>query len=633
MLYQTAMKASASIYTLFVTAALFAGILIVHTELELMAGHNSYPWLQLTQPLEGGEGSESDMSFTTSTMSPEAFTAQHSMASLADLEFEPGFSTPIPPFPSHDARAHTLSFAEEFHLTKKVDNGIETTKLDAETQPQYCSLDMLSNNTFSLRQLSVKEADGFTSFDASETNGYYEQNPVDQVADFTFLDASENCEHYGRVQDSTESLLSRKMFGPSSTSMSRCGNGPNFEPLESIIEDLPSFREKSIPLDLNETCIDDGDGSPCPSMIESDDSSVEDIGLRKAFACPYFRLDPVRHIECLSRRLYRIQDIKQHLSRRHYIRRDKMSNASDNIQGINIKTQKILKLRSDRRLSPESQWREIWRTLFDRSLPREGPYLGNLKEEIVGSAITICKKGSSRVVPGIVRSLGLRNDQGKAIQQLMEHLFSGFQALSKEESNDVETEDTSTYSGVDSLPLTPKGMDFGFDVPLHRSPSPQIQASYSTEDIMQIEQFSSVMPTRLPDDTTFERNNENDILMEYQPTKHLKTDVQVKPVWSLHTALGTLKTVENSETACSTSNSKPDGKSLNCWTPVLDDRKDADIGMYEYVDAWECDNCGFEYIFRPSGTSSDMLCFNVLCLGRLPGHYDSVYKARVRRGG
>ncbi|SCO02819.1 uncharacterized protein FFM5_08017 [Fusarium fujikuroi] len=519
-------------------------------------------------------------------MSPEPFTAQHSMASLADLEFEPGFSTPIPPFPSHDARAHTLSFAEEFHLTKKVDNGTETTKLDAETQPQYCSLDMLSNNTFSLRQLSVKEADGFTSFDASETNGYYEQNPVDQVADFTFLDASENCEHYGRVQDSTESLLSRKMFGPSSTSMSRCGNGHNFEPLESIIEDLPSFREKSIPLDLNETCIDDGDGSPCPSMIESDDSSVEDIGLRKAFACPYFRLDP-----------------------------------------------KILKLRSDRRLSPESQWREIWRTLFDRSLPREGPYLGNLKEEIVGSAITICKKGSSRVVPGIVRSLGLRNDQGKAIQQLMEHLFSGFQALSKEESNDVETEDTSTYSGVDSLPLTPKGMDFGFDVPLHRSPSPQIQASYSTEDIMQIEQFSSVMPTRLPDDTTFERNNENDILMEYQPTKHLKTDVQVKPVWSLHTALGTLKTVENSETACSTSNSKPDGKSLNCWTPVLDDRKDADIGMYEYVDAWECDNCGFEYIFRPSGTSSDMLCFNVLCLGRLPGHYDSVYKARVRRGG
>lgn len=213
---------------LSVTAALFARIVIAHTELELMAGQNSYPWRQLTQPLEGGEGPESDISFTTSAVSPEAFTAQHFMASLADLEFESGFSTPIPPFPTHDARAHTLSFAEALHLTKRVHNGTETTNLDAETQPLNCPLDMFSNNTFSLRQLPVKEAEGFTSFDAFETNGYYEQRPVDQATDLTFLDASDTYEDYGHgfyVQGSTEGLSSRKMFGPSSTSTLRCGTG------------------------------------------------------------------------------------------------------------------------------------------------------------------------------------------------------------------------------------------------------------------------------------------------------------------------------------------------------------------------------------------------------------------------
>ncbi|KAF4496849.1 hypothetical protein FAGAP_7004 [Fusarium agapanthi] len=496
MVYQT-MKKSASIRQLFFTAVLSAGIVVDSTGLEFMAGQNFCPWLQLTQPLECGEGSDIEMSFATSEASSEVFTPQHSMTSSFGMEIESGLSTPIPLFPTYDSGSQRLSFAEALHLTQILDHDKETAdNFNTETQPQYCSLDMLSNKNFPSRQGPVDKTEDFALFAGSETNRYY-------------------------GKDSPDRLSRKKVIGPTSALLLTYGIGDHFEPLQSVEEDLPSSREQSIPLGPTETCIDDEEGSPCPSMVESDDSSVEDIELRKAFACPYFRLDPVRHIECLSRKLYRIQDVKQHLSRRHYIKRDN----SDNTRGVNPRTQKVLKLRLDRRLSPEGQWHEIWRTLFNGTLPREGPYLGNSKEEIVGSMIA--------------------------------------------------TEKASTGSGVDSIPMTPKDMEFEFDfnVPLHRSPSPEIQNSYSSKDITQIQESNSVIPTGLPDYTTFDRNMEDDILTGYQSPKRLTADAQAKPAWTPHTALGTLKKVENLETAGATSNGKPDGKSLRDWAPVFDNGK------------------------------------------------------------
>ncbi|KAF5575619.1 hypothetical protein FPCIR_13037 [Fusarium pseudocircinatum] len=198
----------------------------------------------------------------------------------------------------------------------------------------------------------------------------------------------------------------------------------------------------------------------------------------------------------------------------------------------------------------------------------------------------------------------------------------------------METEEAPTYGGVDSLPMTPKDMEFDFDfnVPLHRSPSPEIQDSCTSKEMTEMQESNSVIPNGLPECTTFEGNGEDDILIGYQSEKQCKADAQVKPAWPPNTTLGTSNTIESSETACGTTTSTElAGKSLTCLTHVLEDRKDPD--PYEYVDAWECNNCGFEYIFRPSGASSDMLCFNYPCLGRLPSYYDSVYKARVIRGG
>ncbi|SCV54227.1 uncharacterized protein FFB14_13534 [Fusarium fujikuroi] len=600
--YQTAMKESASIRQLCFTAVLFGGIVVDSTGPEFMAAQNSCAWLQLTQPLEGGEGSESDMTFANSTANSELFTTQHFMPSLFDSECEPGLSTPIPSFSTDDTISQRLSFAEALQRTQVVDHGTEATSYNAETQPQYCSLDMISNKGLPLRQRAINEDGGFMLFGAPEIYSFHER-------------------------DSTDSLSSKEAAKPSSTLLLTYGNGDHFEPLKSIEQDQPSRAKQSIPLTPPETCIGDEERSPCISVTETDDSSIEDIEERKVFACPYLRLDPVRHIDCLSRRLYRIQDVKQHLSRRHYTNRDRTKSISDNIKGVNARTQRVLKLRLDRRLSPEKQWQEIWKTLFDRTLPIEGPYLGDSKEEIVGSMIAICKKGSSRVVPGILRSLGLSSEKAKSVQQLMEELFSGFQALSDEQSNDMETEKASVCGGVDSIPMTPKDMEFefNFNVPLHRSSTPEIQNSYSSKDVTQMQESNSVIRTGLFDHTTVEGNREDDILMGCQSKKHLR------PAWPQSPTLSVLKTVENPETAEATSNSRPDRKSLSDWAPGLDDRKYP--GSWEYVDAWECNNCGFEYIFRPSGAASDMLCINYPCLGRFPGYYGSAYKTWVRKEG
>ncbi|CAG9993204.1 unnamed protein product [Clonostachys byssicola] len=43
----------------------------------------------------------------------------------------------------------------------------------------------------------------------------------------------------------------------------------------------------------------------------------DDVEITEIFACPFFRRDPVQHIDCLGRKLKRISDVKQHINRRH----------------------------------------------------------------------------------------------------------------------------------------------------------------------------------------------------------------------------------------------------------------------------------------------------------------------------
>lgn len=108
---------------------------------------------------------------------------------------------------------------------------------------------------------------------------------------------------------------------------------------------------------------------------------------RRRFACPFWKHAPGRYRDCFVHKLNRIQDVKQHLSRRHTpehycgrcstIFRNKESyldhisspeglfcTPSTNLDGISTDQRQKLCRKSNPKLSPEEKWFAIWDVLF-----------------------------------------------------------------------------------------------------------------------------------------------------------------------------------------------------------------------------------------------------------------------------
>lgn len=166
---------------------------------------------------------------------------------------------------------------------------------------------------------------------------------------------------------------------------------------------------------------------------ENRDSNATLSRASKAFACPYFRFDSIRHIDCLSRKLNRIKDVKQHLARRHSAEPTESQHTGENIEGVSSSARDLLKVRVDRRLPPESQWHTFWDILFKRTGPVLGPYLGNPEEEIIGVALEICRKSSSEAVSSFLVKRGLSVSRIGLFQSLMGKLLESLGNCSEEQ--------------------------------------------------------------------------------------------------------------------------------------------------------------------------------------------------------
>ncbi|KAF4429954.1 hypothetical protein FACUT_8994 [Fusarium acutatum] len=125
----------------------------------------------------------------------------------------------------------------------------------------------------------------------------------------------------------------------------------------------------------------------------------------KKFACPYFRKDPERHLECINLKMVRISDVKQHLKRRHtapypcprcskgflslnlqeeHILQQNCSPGSGaNWDSVSLASQKALQARFRKNLSTEAQWYGIWTILFGvpRTMPK--PHLDGVVKEVI----------------------------------------------------------------------------------------------------------------------------------------------------------------------------------------------------------------------------------------------------------
>ncbi|KAE8448016.1 hypothetical protein EG329_009939 [Mollisiaceae sp. DMI_Dod_QoI] len=112
---------------------------------------------------------------------------------------------------------------------------------------------------------------------------------------------------------------------------------------------------------------------------------------QRSLACPYLKLDPIKHRSCCVKQLSRIRDVKQHLSRRHtpdrYCQRCLETSFIDEqslqrhvdlntcplkdralLEGISYQQQRQLSRKSNANLAEESQWFAIWEILFPENL-------------------------------------------------------------------------------------------------------------------------------------------------------------------------------------------------------------------------------------------------------------------------
>ncbi|KLO90241.1 Uncharacterized protein LW93_5698 [Fusarium fujikuroi] len=164
----------------------------------------------------------------------------------------------------------------------------------------------------------------------------------------------------------------------------------------------------------------------------------------ETFACPFYRKDPVRFLECINVRMVTISIVKQHLKRRHAanlhcsvckqgfpstkLLEDHLQGEScyrsiiDSSDTIPPHILEALKLRSDRRISSAAQWRDIWVLLFGTSDTPPKPFLDGIAKEMTGIIRNIWNQDGSQIVSRYVRERGLPATPGQLLSLLPELL-------------------------------------------------------------------------------------------------------------------------------------------------------------------------------------------------------------------
>ena len=149
-----------------------------------------------------------------------------------------------------------------------------------------------------------------------------------------------------------------------------------------------------------------GSGDEGPHKPSRKQAKLACEGARQLLACPYWKLNPTKHRSCFSKRLTRVRDVKQHLSRNHtpdfYCTRcstifedeDSLGEhttqatglfctPSTILEGITYRQRSLLSRKSNPKLSEDGQWFAIWEILFPNRQQPKSPYMDlNLSEDL-----------------------------------------------------------------------------------------------------------------------------------------------------------------------------------------------------------------------------------------------------------
>ncbi|KAF4415730.1 hypothetical protein FACUT_13129 [Fusarium acutatum] len=149
------------------------------------------------------------------------------------------------------------------------------------------------------------------------------------------------------------------------------------------------------------------------------------------FACPFYRKDPLRFLECMNLRLVSISIVKQHLKRRHATNPDpdgsgyqegfglstvsrdhntEVNCAQGNAEDLDIIPPKVLdalKRRSNRRMSSTDQWHDIYVLLFGESDITPKPLLDGVVKEMTAIIRDIWSKDGDQIVAKHIQKRGM----------------------------------------------------------------------------------------------------------------------------------------------------------------------------------------------------------------------------------
>ncbi|KAI1012766.1 hypothetical protein LB504_008483 [Fusarium proliferatum] len=263
-----------------------------------------------------------------------------------------------------------------------------------------------------------------------------------------------------------------------------------------------------------------GFGDELYDLDEDGDQSPNDSVRR--FACPYFRKDPERHIECITLKMVRISDVKQHLKRRHtapypcpkcsegfmslnmqqeHILQQNCSQGSGaNWDSVSLASQKALQARFRKSLSSEAQWYGVWTILFGERRPMPNPHLDGVVKEVIGILRGIWLDEGRRLISEFVETKDQPPSYNDQLYQLLAGILDEVEArfeqkpsertsviseLSPEESAGVQLDSTShpITEGPDSLPFVAPddtaALSFGFSA----APSEASEASNQTSEL------------------------------------------------------------------------------------------------------------------------------------------------------